>query len=190
MGAICNGMASYRLRPYAATFLVFMDYMKTPIRLAAMMGLPVIYILTHDSIGMGEDGPTHQPVEHLLQLRGIPNLLTIRPADANEVAVAWQVAMESSTRPVAFALSRQALPTIDRSRYGAADGLRRGGYVVADMPDPQLILIATGVNCTLPSMPMKSSGPKAWPRVSSHCHAGNCLKNSPNPTGSPSCHRK
>ncbi|NVN36140.1 transketolase [Komagataeibacter swingsii] len=144
MGAICNGMASYRLRPYAATFLVFMDYMKTPIRLAAMMGLPVIYIFTHDSIGMGEDGPTHQPIEHLLQLRGIPNLLTIRPADANEVAVAWQVAMQSTSRPVAFALSRQALPTIDRSRYGAADGLRKGGYVVADMPDPQLILIATG----------------------------------------------
>ncbi len=120
--------------------------MRPPIRLAALMGLHVIHVFTHDSLALGEDGPTHQPVEQLANLRAIPNLILIRPADANETAVAWRVALETRDRPVMLALSRQDLPTLDRNRYAAADGLRRGGYVLCDPPDgkPQLILIATG----------------------------------------------
>ncbi len=149
MGSICNGMALAGLRSYASGFLIFSDYMKPPIRLAAIMELPVIYIFTHDSIGVGEDGPTHQPVEQLLALRSIPGLLTIRPGDANEVAEAWRVAMRSHHHPVALVLSRQALPTLDRTQYHPASGLSRGAYIVADSPDPKVILMATGSELSL-----------------------------------------
>ena len=147
MAAISNGMAAHGgIVPYDATFLVFSDYMRPSIRLAALMGLHVIHVFTHDSIALGEDGPTHQPVEHLAALRAIPQLVVIRPGDANEAAVAWRVAMESRDRPVALILSRQNLPTLDRTRYADAEGLRRGAYVLLDAKDakPQLILIASG----------------------------------------------
>jgi transketolase len=146
MGAIVNGMATYGLRSYGSGFLIFSDYMKAPIRLSAIMELPVIYIFTHDSIGVGEDGPTHQPIEQLATLRAVPGLHTIRPADANEVAVAWRVAMTETHEPTALVLSRQALPTLDRTVYAPAEGLTRGAYVLHDAPGgpPQIILMATG----------------------------------------------
>ena len=149
MGSVCNGMALSGIRSYGSGFLIFSDYMKPPIRLAAIMELPVIYIFTHDSIGVGEDGPTHQPVEQLISLRSIPGLLTIRPGDANEVAAAWRVAMHSRHHPVALALSRQALPTLDRAKYAAASGLEKGGYVLASAEAPTVILIATGSELNL-----------------------------------------
>jgi transketolase len=146
MGAIANGMALCGLRPYAATFFVFSDYMRPSIRLAAIMGLPVLYVFTHDSIGVGEDGPTHQPVEHLAALRTIPGLVTIRPADANEVVEAYRVALQTKNKPVALILSRQDLPTLDRSKYASAAGLQKGAYVLADSgtDKPQVILLASG----------------------------------------------
>jgi transketolase len=147
MGAILNGLAVHGgIVPYGSTFLIFSDYMRPAIRLAALMGLHVVYVFTHDSIALGEDGPTHQPVEQLAALRAIPDLTVIRPADANETAVAWRVALETRERPVALVLSRQAVPTLDRSRYAAADGLRCGAYVLSDSVEgePDLILIATG----------------------------------------------
>ena len=147
MGSIANGMALSYLRPYTATFLVFADYMRAPIRLAAIMEVPVVFVFTHDSIGVGEDGPTHQPIEHLATLRAIPGLDTIRPGDANETAQAWRVALQQTSGPTALILSRQAIPTLDRSRYASAEGLEKGGYVLGDPADgkpPELILIATG----------------------------------------------
>jgi len=146
MGAISNGMALSYLRSYCATFLVFADYMRAPIRLAAIMELPVVFVFTHDSIGVGEDGPTHQPIEHLATLRAIPGLDTIRPGDANEVAAAWKVALSHTHEPTALILSRQAIPTLDRTKYASADGLEKGGYVLADAQggDPEIILIGTG----------------------------------------------
>jgi transketolase len=147
MGAIVNGLAAHGgIIPYGSTFLIFSDYMRPAIRLAALMRLGVVYVFTHDSIALGEDGPTHQPVEHLAALRAIPGLTVIRPGDANETAVAWRVALETRDRPVALVLTRQAVPTLDRSQYAAADGLRRGAYVLSDPADgqPELILIATG----------------------------------------------
>jgi transketolase len=150
MGAIVNGLSHCKLRPYGATFLVFADYMRPSIRLAALMELPVIYVFTHDSIGVGEDGPTHQPVEHLASLRAIPGLVVIRPGDANEVAEAWRTIMEFRQQPVALALSRQNLPTLDRTKYGSAEGLRRGAYVLADADgEPDLLLIASGSEVSL-----------------------------------------
>ena len=150
MGAISNGLALCNLRPYCATFLIFSDYMRPPIRLAAMMELPVIYVFTHDSIGLGEDGPTHQPVEQLAGLRSVPGLVTIRPADANEVLEAWRFAIESK-RPTALSLTRQPLPTLDRQIYGRASELRRGAYILAeDVKDkPDVILIGTGSEVAL-----------------------------------------
>ncbi len=145
MGSICNGMALSGMRIYGSGFLIFSDYMKPPIRLASIMELPVIYIFTHDSIGVGEDGPTHQPVEQLISLRAVPGVVVIRPGDANEVAEAWKVAMRMDDKPVAFAMSRQALPTFDRSKYAAASGLARGAYVMGDCKGtPQVILMGTG----------------------------------------------
>jgi transketolase len=151
MGAILNGLSHCKLRPYGATFLVFSDYMRPPIRLAALMEIPVIYVFTHDSIGVGEDGPTHQPVEQLAALRAVPGLVVIRPADANETAEAWRVAMEHHDGPTALALSRQNLPTLDRAKYGPADGLRRGAYVLADATsgDPEVLLLASGSEVAL-----------------------------------------
>jgi len=146
MGAISNGLALCGLRPYAGTFFVFSDYMRPAIRLAALMELPVLYIFTHDSIGVGEDGPTHQPVEHLAALRAIPGLIVIRPADANEVAEAYRLAMQIRRNPVALVLTRQNLPTLDRSQYAAASGLCCGAYILADAANhkPDVILIGTG----------------------------------------------
>lgn len=147
MGAIVNGMAAHGgFIPFGATFLVFSDYMRPPIRLAALMGLHLIHVFTHDSIMLGEDGPTHQPVEQLASLRAIPRLSVIRPADANETAVAWRVALEMRDRPVILVLTRQDLPTLDREVYASADGLKRGAYVLdAALADqPRIILIASG----------------------------------------------
>ena len=147
MAAALNGMAAHGgIIPFGATFLMFSDYMRPAIRLAALMELGVIYIFTHDSIGLGEDGPTHQPIEQLAALRAIPELVVIRPGDANETSIAWRVAVESRRRPVALVLTRQNVPTLDRSRFAAADGLRRGAYVLADAPNgkPELVLIGTG----------------------------------------------
>ena len=146
MGSILNGMALSGLLPYGATFLVFSDYARPSIRLAALMEAHSIFVFTHDSIFLGEDGPTHQPIEHLPALRTIPNLCFIRPADANETTVAWRVAIERRGGPVALALTRQGLPVIDRNKYTSAEGLARGGYVLADAPGkaPKLILIASG----------------------------------------------
>jgi transketolase len=151
MGAILNGLALSKLRPYGSTFLIFSDYMKPPVRLAALMELPVIYVFTHDSIGVGEDGPTHQPVEELAALRAIPGLITLRPADANEVVEAWRVIMALRHQPACLVLSRQPLPTLDRSRYAPASGLARGAYVLADPPqgDPEILLIGTGSEVSL-----------------------------------------
>jgi len=152
MGAIVNGIAAHGgLVPYGSTFLIFSDYMRPPIRLAALMGLHVVHVFTHDSIALGEDGPTHQPVEQLAALRAIPNLIVIRPGDANETAIAWRVALETHDRPVLLILSRQDVPTLDRNRYAAADGLRRGAYVLSDARagEPDVVLMASGAEVGL-----------------------------------------
>jgi transketolase len=152
MGAILNGLATYEgVIPFGATFLIFSDYMKPAIRLAALMKLQVIYIFTHDSIGLGEDGPTHQPVEQLAGLRAIPGLIVIRPCDANETTVALKVALETHDRPVALVLTRQNIPILDRSEVASAEGLRRGGYILSDSyeGEPQMILIASGSEVSL-----------------------------------------
>jgi transketolase len=151
MGAVLNGMSLAKLRPYGGGFFVFSDYQRAALRLSAMMEIPVIYIFTHDSIGVGEDGPTHQPVEQLASLRAIPGLVTIRPADANEVAEAWRVIMTLHHEPAALILTRQSLPVLDRTKYGAASGLARGAYVLADAGDGKLdvLLLATGSEVSL-----------------------------------------
>lgn len=147
MGAIANGLAVHGgIIPFTATFLTFSDYMRPPIRLAALMEQGVIFVYTHDSIALGEDGSTHQPIEQLASLRAIPNLLVLRPCDANETAVAWRVAIERRNQPVALVLTRQAVPTLDRKQFASAEGLRRGAYILADSPkaNPRLIMIASG----------------------------------------------
>ena len=146
MGAIANGIAVHGgAIPYASTFLIFSDYLRPALRLSALMGQQVIYVFTHDSVALGEDGPTHQPVEHLMSLREMPNLVVIRPADATETAVAWQAALERSDGPTALALSRQNLPVLDRTSVAPADNASRGGYILLDSDgEPQLIIIATG----------------------------------------------
>ena len=151
MGAILNGLAVSKIRPYGSSFLVFSDYMKPSIRLGALMQLPVIYVFTHDSIGVGEDGPTHQPVEQLVALRSIPGLIVLRPADANEVAEAWRVIIGLQDRPACLVLTRQAIPTFDRTRYASAAGVGRGAYILADAADgkPAVILIGTGSEVVL-----------------------------------------
>jgi transketolase len=151
MGSILNGLALTKLRPFGSGFLIFSDYGKGSLRLAAIMELPVIYVFTHDSIGVGEDGPTHQPVEHLAALRSIPGLIDMRPCDANEVAEAWRVIMELKHEPVALILSRQALPTLDRSKYAPAAGVRRGAYVLSDAGNgkPDVLLMGTGSEVSL-----------------------------------------
>ena len=147
MGSVMNGIVLTKpLIPFGGTFMVFYDYMRPPVRLAAMMGIAPIYVFTHDSIGLGEDGPTHQPIEHLMGMRSVPNLTMIRPADANETAVAWRVALEDRHHPTALALTRQKLPVFDRTKYASAEGLTKGAYVLSDSPTGKLdvILIATG----------------------------------------------
>ena len=151
MASIMNGMALVKVRPYGSGFLIFSDYARGAIRLSALMELPVIHLFTHDSIGVGEDGPTHQPVEHLASLRAVPGLMVIRPGDANEVAAAWKFIMELHHEPAVLVLTRQALPTLDRDRYGPADGVVRGAYVLADAADgkPEVLLLATGSEVSL-----------------------------------------
>jgi len=151
MGAMLNGLSLSKIRPFGSGFLIFSDYERTAIRLSALMEIPVIHIFTHDSIGVGEDGPTHQPVEQLASLRAIPGLITLRPADANEVVAAWRLIMPFRHEPVALILSRQALPTLDRTKYASADGLRRGAYILADADDgkPDVLLLSTGSEVAL-----------------------------------------
>jgi len=146
MGAILNGMALTKLRAYGSGFLIFSDYGRTPIRLAAIMEIPVIYIFTHDSIGVGEDGPTHQPIEQVASLRAIPGLITLRPGDANEVLEAWKIIMKSQHEPVCLILTREELPTLDRTKYKSAEGVTKGAYVVADAAGgkPDVIILASG----------------------------------------------
>jgi transketolase len=151
MGSILNGLAVSKLRPYGSGFLIFSDYGRNPIRLAAIMELSVIYIFTHDSIGVGEDGPTHQPIEQLPSLRAIPGLIDLRPGDANEVAEAWRVILNTPREPVVLILSRQAMPTLDRTKYASASGVAKGGYILSEAPGgkPELLLIATGSELSL-----------------------------------------
>ena len=151
MGAILNGLSLSKVRPYGSTFLIFSDYCRPAIRLSALMEIPVIWVFTHDSIGLGEDGPTHQPIEQLASLRGVHGLITLRPGDANEVVEAWRVIMQLQHTPAALVLSRQALPTLDRTKYAAASGLARGAYVLADARrgPPEVLLLATGSEVAL-----------------------------------------
>lgn len=151
MGAILNGLSQAKIRPFGSTFLIFSDYLKPSLRLSALMELPAIYVFTHDSIGVGEDGPTHQPVEQLASLRAVPHLVTLRPCDANETAAAWRVVMGFKHRPAALVLSRQNLPVLDRSALASASELERGAYVLSDAPggDPEAILIASGSEVAL-----------------------------------------
>ena len=146
MCAITNGMALSKLRPFAASFFIFTDYCRGAVRLSALMELPVVYIWTHDSVSLGEDGPTHQPIEHLASLRAMPGMVVLRPADANEVVEAWRVILQIKNRPVSLVLTRQALPTLDRTKYAAASGVSKGAYVLIDAPDakPDVLLMATG----------------------------------------------
>lgn len=152
MGAILNGMSLVKLRPFGSGFFIFSDYMRGSMRLSALMELPVIYIFTHDSIGVGEDGPTHQPIEHLSHMRAMPGLIVIRPADANEVTEAWKIILRLHHQPAVLILTRQAVPTIDRTKYGPASGVARGAYILADATpgsDPEVILIGTGSEVSL-----------------------------------------
>jgi transketolase len=151
MAAVLNGMALVKVRAYGSSFLIFSDYARPAIRLSALMELPVVYIFTHDSIGVGEDGPTHQPIEQVTSLRTIPGLVVLRPADANEVVEAWKVVMALHHEPAVLVLTRQALPTIDRGKYASASGLARGAYVLADAPGgkPDVLLLATGSEVAL-----------------------------------------
>src|SRR5205085_5810164 len=164
MGSIVNGLAVHggMVKPYGSTFLIFSDYMRPAVRLAALMELPIVWVWTHDSVGLGEDGPTHQPIEHYTALRAIPRLWVIRPADANETASAWRVALEREDGPVALLLSRQNIPVLDRAEVASAQELERGGYVLweshpgdgagadgAAPGAPELILIATGAEVAL-----------------------------------------
>jgi transketolase len=151
MGAIVNGLSLAKVRPFGSGFFIFTDYMRGAMRLSALMELPVVYIFTHDSIGVGEDGPTHQPIEHLAHMRSMPGLIVIRPADANEVKEAWKVILQLHHEPAVLVLTRQAVPTIDRTKYAAAAGLARGAYVLSDPPigHPEVILIGTGSEVSL-----------------------------------------
>jgi transketolase len=151
MAAVINGMSLTKVRPFGATFFVFTDYMRGGMRLSAVMGVPVIYVLTHDSLGVGEDGPTHQPIEHLAIARATPGFITLRPADANEVLESWKVVMQIQHEPALLVLTRQALPTIDRARYGSAAGVARGAYVLAENAGarPDVLLLGTGSEVAL-----------------------------------------
>ena len=150
MGAVLNGLSLSKIRSYGSSFLIFSDYAKPAIRLSAIMEIPVIYIFTHDSIGVGEDGPTHQPVEQLASLRAVPNLIVFRPADANEVVEAWRIIMQLRHEPALLVLSRQALPTLDRAKYAPAAGAAKGAYVLADTGGtPDVLLLASGSEVSL-----------------------------------------
>jgi transketolase len=166
MAAALNGIAVSKIRPFGGTFFNFNDYMKPSVRLAALMEIPSIFIYTHDSICLGEDGPTHQPIEQLATLRAVPGLLLLRPADANEVVEAWKVIMQKKHEPAVLVLTRQPLPTFDRSKYASAAGVAKGAYVLADTPDgkPEVILMATGSEvslCVTAYEQLRSEGVKA-----------------------------
>jgi transketolase len=189
MAAVLNGLSLSKIRPFGSGFLIFSDYSRAAIRLSALMEIPVIHIFTHDSIGVGEDGPTHQPVEHLASLRAIPGLITLRPADANETVEAWRVITQLRHQPVALILTRQAVPTIDRTTYAAADGVQRGAYVLADAGDglPEVILLATGSEvslCVAAYEQLKTDGIKArvvsmpsWELFEQHCRTSPGYRN-------------
>src|SRR5262249_36737486 len=151
MGAVVNGLCVSKIRAFGAGFLIFSDYGRPPIRLASLMKIPPIYVFTHDSIGVGEDGPTHEPIEQLMSLRAIPNIVVMRPGDANEVVEAWKYVMKLQNTPGLLCLSRQAMPTLDRTKYASAEGVHRGAYVVADAPSgkPDVLLIGTGSELSL-----------------------------------------
>ena len=151
MAASVNGLVVSGIRAFGATFFNFSDYMRASIRLSALMEIPSIFIFTHDSIGVGEDGPTHQPIEQLASLRAMPNLIVLRPGDANEVVEAWKIIAQLQNQPVALVLTRQALPTVDRTKYGAASGTAKGGYILAEATGgvPEVILIGTGSEVAL-----------------------------------------
>jgi transketolase len=182
MGAILNGLSLSKVRPFGSGFLIFSDYGRNPLRLAALMEIPVIYVFTHDSIAVGEDGPTHQPIEHLASLRAIPGLITLRPADAAEVVEAWKFIMQRRHEPVALILTRQALPTLDRTRYASAEGLQCGAYTLADAPGgkPEVLLLASGSEvalCVDAHERLKAEGIAArvvsmpsWEIFEYHCH--------------------
>jgi transketolase len=166
MAAVLNGMALVKVRAYGSSFLIFCDYARAAIRLSALMELPVVYIFTHDSIGVGEDGPTHQPIEQVASLRMIPGLIVLRPADANETAEAWKVVIGLHHEPAVLVLTRQAVPTIERGKYASAAGVARGAYVLADAPDgkPEVLLLGTGSEvalCLEAYERLKSEGIKA-----------------------------
>ena len=156
MGAITNGLALSKMSPYAATFLIFSDYLRPTLRLSSLMKIPSIFIFTHDSIAVGEDGPTHEPIEQLMSLRAIPGLQVMRPADANELTVLWRFILNLNDRPVALILPRQSIPIIDRTKYRSADGALKGAYVIAGADEnPDIILISTGSEVSI--LPMLSS---------------------------------
>jgi transketolase len=181
MGAILNGLSLSKVRPFGSGFLIFSDYGRNPLRLAALMEIPVIYVFTHDSIAVGEDGPTHQPIEHLASLRAIPGLITLRPADAAEVVEAWKFIVQRRHEPVALILTRQAVPTLDRTKYAAAEGLTRGAYVLVDAPHarPDVLLLGTGSEvalCVEAHEKLKAAGVSArvvsmpsWEIFEHHC---------------------
>ena len=189
MAAVLNGLSLSKIRPFGSGFLIFSDYSRAAIRLSALMEIPVIHIFTHDSIGVGEDGPTHQPVEQLASLRAIPGLITLRPADANETVEAWRVITPLRHQPVALILTRQAVPTIDRTKYASADGVQRGAYVLADSGDglPDVILLATGSEvslCLAAYEQLNAEGIKArvvsmpsWELFEQHCRTSSRLPN-------------
>ncbi len=151
MGAILNGLSLSKMRPYGSGFLIFSDYARAAIRLSALMEIPTLHVFTHDSIGVGEDGPTHQPIEHIPSLRAIPGLIVLRPGDANEIVEAWKVIMQLRHKPVVLILTRQAMPTLDRTKYASAAGVAKGAYILADAPDgrPDVLLLATGSEVAL-----------------------------------------
>jgi transketolase len=189
MAAVLNGLSLSKIRPFGSGFLIFSDYARPAIRLSALMEIPVIHIFTHDSIGVGEDGPTHQPVEQLASLRAIPGLITLRPADANETVEAWRVITQLRHQPVALILTRQAVPTIDRTKYASADGVQRGAYVLADSVDgrPDVLLLATGSEvslCLAAYEQLNAEGIKArvvsmpsWELFEQHCRVSPAYRN-------------
>jgi transketolase len=185
MGAIANGMTLHGgLIPFVSTFLVFYDYMRASVRLAAFMKQGVIFIFSHDSIGVGEDGPTHQPIEQLAGLRSVPGLVMIRPADAAETAEAWRIAINSRNNPTALVFTRQKLPILNRQEVAAASGLRRGGYVLWQSSNiPEVILIGTGSEVHIALEAGKLLGAKELPLVLSRYRHGSCLRLNPESTG-------
>ena len=193
MGSIMNGLSLTKLRPFGATFFIFSDYARPAMRLSALMELPTIFVFTHDAMGDGEDGPTHQPVEHLASLRAIPGLVTLRPGDANEVVEAYRYIMPLRHEPAVLVLSRQPLPTLDRSKYASAAGVARGAYVLADAPNgkPDVILIATGSEIALAVEAHESArSPKGCTRASSRCRHGTSSSISRRSTATASCPRR